>query len=152
MSSWPRIKGLFLKACFKLVSRLQDSFKLVPKLQENVLVNTWPSIVKSPFLIQFRLKYNKDSGKINWSHGTSLLSTPSPKWPLLFISGKQVQGVSFSSCQRNLIKKNQIEAMITLITKMALIFFPETVKKTKSIKKVLGMKVVQFSCYTKLVK
>ena len=30
--------------------------------------------------------------------------------------------VSFSSCQLNLIKKFQIEAMITLITKMALLF------------------------------
>ena len=31
-------------------------------------------------------------------------------------------GVSFSSCQRNLIKTFQIEAMMSLITKMALIF------------------------------
>ena len=30
--------------------------------------------------------------------------------------------VSFSSCQRNLIKTFQIEAMIALITKMVLIF------------------------------
>ena len=30
--------------------------------------------------------------------------------------------VSFSSCQRNLIKTFQIEAMIALITKMAMIF------------------------------
>ena len=30
--------------------------------------------------------------------------------------------VSFSSCQRNLIKTFQIEGMITLITKMTLIF------------------------------
>ena len=33
------------------------------------------------------------------------------------------QMVSFSSCQPNLIKTFQIEAMITLITKMALLFF-----------------------------
>ena len=31
-------------------------------------------------------------------------------------------GISFSSCQRNLIKTFQIEGMITLITKMTLIF------------------------------
>ena len=31
--------------------------------------------------------------------------------------------VSFSSCQRNLIKTFQIEAMIALITKIILIFF-----------------------------
>ena len=33
-----------------------------------------------------------------------------------------VATVSFSSCQRNLIKTFQIEAMIALITKMAMIF------------------------------
>ena len=36
--------------------------------------------------------------------------------------------VSFSSCQRNLIKTFQIEGMIALITKMTLIFFLGLVK------------------------
>ena len=35
------------------------------------------------------------------------------------------RGVRFSSCQRNLIKTFQIEGMIALITKMALIFSSE---------------------------
>ena len=40
--------------------------------------------------------------------------------PIAEITGKAL--VSFSSCQRNLIKTFQIEGMITLITKMTLIF------------------------------
>ena len=39
--------------------------------------------------------------------------------------------VSFSSCQRNLIKTFQIEAMIALITEMILIFFMRLVKWPK---------------------
>ena len=39
--------------------------------------------------------------------------------------------ISFSSCQRNLIKTIQIEAMIALITKMVLIFFMRLVKWPK---------------------
>ena len=34
--------------------------------------------------------------------------------------------ISFSSCQRNMIKTFQIDGMIALITKMDLIFFHET--------------------------
>ena len=37
-------------------------------------------------------------------------------------SSNEVASVSFSSCQRNLIKTFQIEGMIALITKMTLIF------------------------------
>ena len=37
-------------------------------------------------------------------------------------SDAKVPVVNFSSCQRNLIKTFQIEAMIALITKMAMIF------------------------------
>ena len=39
--------------------------------------------------------------------------------------------VSFSSCQRTLIKTFQIEAMIVLISKVALIFFMRLVKWLK---------------------
>ena len=54
----------------------------------------------------------------------------------------------FSSCLRNLIKTFQIDAMIALITKMALIFSwdllngQKIVDKKKDILEILGTKVV----------
>ena len=41
---------------------------------------------------------------------------------IFFVKSMYLPKVSFSSCQRNLIKTFQIEAMIALITKMAMIF------------------------------
>ena len=41
------------------------------------------------------------------------------KWDRIWIKGPEV---SFSACQRNLIKTFQIEGMIALITKMTAIF------------------------------
>ena len=49
-------------------------------------------------------------------------------------------GVSFSSCQRNLMKTFQIEGMIALITKMTLIFSSDLLNFSE----ILGTKVVQF--------
>ena len=43
-------------------------------------------------------------------------------WDCVLINYNLLIEVSFSSCQRNLIKTFQIEAMIPLITKMAMIF------------------------------
>ena len=56
--------------------------------------------------------------------------------------------VSFSSCQRNLIKTFQIEAMIAMITKMATILMSLVrwqkiaVKKSHFFLEILGTKVV----------
>ena len=62
--------------------------------------------------------------------------------------------VSFSSCQRNLIKTFQMEAIIALITKMAMIFSWVLLsgQKKPNFLEILGTKVVQFWCYTKLIK
>ena len=42
--------------------------------------------------------------------------------PAAAVKGGAISEVSFSSCQRNLIKTFQIDGMIALITKMDLIF------------------------------
>ena len=54
--------------------------------------------------------------RLKWGKSVKIRASNRPLTPLT------VPTVSFSSCQRNLIKTFQIEGMIALITKMTLIF------------------------------
>ena len=65
-----------------------------------------------------------DSGfKSESSESVYFIETLDQSYDLTFILAGSVYAiVSFSSCQRNLIKTFQVEAIIALITEMAMIF------------------------------
>ena len=92
---------------------------------KKIFFSMCPIFVRSILANLSRVHYFLFIGSMRWNKRTVIFRDEVKR---LAKECKMRFSVSFSSCQRNSIKTFQIEAIIALITKMAMIFFMSLVK------------------------